>query len=479
MSEKWLVLKFGGSSVRGLDQWRAIEARIRERRAEGFRVLLVCSAIEGITDLLEQIARSPSDASLMAKFTERHERLANDLGVDGRSWIAKANGHILTLRQELETAPSPRATARLLAWGEWLSTRLGWAWLQNDMEVEWVDARGLLEVRPDAECSERRQWLSADCMPGHDPAMRSGLEGCWPVVITQGFVAGMPGGGTALLGRGGSDTSAALLGGRIDAERVEIWTDVPGVFSADPRVLAEARLLRRLDYAEALEMAASGAGVVHARAIRAAAATGTPVWIMDTTRPELEGTRINGAVTSGEGAKAVVCQPGMAVLLLQNIDPRQQVGFLAWVFAVIASRGISIDLVATSETTTTVALNARANHLDGSDLEAVAEQLRERCKVDLHADCVTLNIVGRGVRTALARLEPAFSQFGSTPLLMVSQSANDLCLSLLVRRGDETTLLQAAHRALVPPSGEEQRFGPSWAALQAGDDEVAAAGGQV
>lgn len=479
MSDQWLVLKFGGSSVRGIDQWRSIAERIRERRAEGYRVLLVCSAVQGITDLLHDLSKSPADEALQTRFAERHVRLASELGIEGGEWISKARSRVARLSSELREAPSPEKTAELLALGEWLSTRLGWAFLQKDMAVEWIDARGLLEVKPDFERSERRRWLSADCRPGADAAMLAGLNGCGPVVITQGYVARMPDGGTALLGRGGSDTSAALLGGRIGAERVEIWTDVPGLFSSDPRLIPQARLLRQLDYAEALEMAASGACVVHARCIRAASETRTPVWIRDTGRPDLEGTQINGHIPRREGAKAAVCQKGMAVLLLQNIDPRQQVGFLAWVFAVIAGRGISIDLVATSETTTTVALNREANHLGAEDLAGLADELRQRCTVDLHADCVTVNIVGRGVRTALAKLGEAFTGFGNAQLLMVSQSANDLCLSLLVNRGDEQGLLQAAHRALIPSVPDGELFGPSWEELEAQGREAVAAGGRA
>jgi diaminopimelate decarboxylase/aspartate kinase len=478
VSDKWLVLKFGGSSVRGLEQWRSICDRVAEGRAGGYRLLLVCSALEGITDLLHDISRAPADDELHACFVDRHRTCATALEVDAREWIEKAADQCDSLRSELAAKPSPAVVAKLLALGEWLSTRIGWAFLKRHCEIDWMDARGLLEVVEDPERSERRQWLSADCQPGADAALREGLDGCADVVITQGYVAGMPGGGTALLGRGGSDTSAALLGGRIGAERVEIWTDVPGLFTADPREVPHARLLRQLDYAEALEMAASGASVVHARCIRAAAATGTPLWIRDTAQPEIGGTHINGETTPEQAAKAVVCQRGMAVLLLQNIDPRQQVGFLAWVFAVIAARGISIDLVATSETTTTVALNLESNHLEAGDLAGLVEELRARCKIDLFQDCVCVNVVGRGVRTALARLDAAFANFEASPLLMVSQSANDLCLSLLVNRGDEKALLGAAHQALIPGKANEL-FGPSWLELQGSTGGAAVAGGRA
>jgi diaminopimelate decarboxylase/aspartate kinase len=382
VSEKWLVLKFGGSSVRGLDQWQAIAERIRERRAQGYRLVLVCSAVEGMTDLLHDLTRRPGDQPLIDRFLRVHENLAKELDIDGRQWINKARERLSRLAGESGSTLSLPVIAEVLATGEWLCTRLGWAFLQQEFETEWVDARGLLEVKPHDKHSERRRWLSAECECGPSSSLRAGLEGCWPVVVTQGYIAGMPGGGAALLGRGGSDTSAALLGGRIGAERIEIWTDVPGLFSADPRVIPEARLLRQLEYAEALEMAASGASVVQPRAVRAAAATNTPVWIADTARPDIGGTHINCQANTAEGARAVMCQQGMAVLLLQNIDPRQQVGFLAWVFGVVASHGVSIDLVATSETTTTVAINREANHMDANDLAALADDLRARCKVD-------------------------------------------------------------------------------------------------
>jgi aspartokinase len=155
----------------------------------------------------------------------------------------------------------------------------------------------------------------------------------------------------------------------------------------------------------------------------------------------------------------------MAVMLLQNLDARRQVGFLAGVFDVFRRRGVSIDLVATSETTTTVAINREANHLDRCELEALAADLSPLCSVERFDDCVCVNLVGRGARTALSRLQSAMRHFDERPLLMVSQSANDLCLSLLVLAGDHEPLLEAAHAALIPP-GEAGGFGSSWESLQ-------------
>lgn len=291
------------------------------------------------------------------------------------------------------------------------------------------------------------------------------------LLITQGFVAKHPQGGTALLGRGGSDTSAALLASRVGARHIEIWTDVPGLFSADPRVIRDARLLQVLHYDEALEMTASGAKVVHSRCIRAAADAEIPIHVRDLSRPEFAGTTIrSGKVSALEGVRAVCHQPNMAVLLLQNLDTREHVGFLAWVFSQIAAAGVSVDLVATSETTTTLAINRTTNHLDDKTLDKLEEQLRERCAVTVHPACSGINLVGRGARVALKDIDAENSFFADHPLLMMSQSANDLCISILLHSDDAEDLLRVLHARLISERLDtayaQEVFGLGWQEIQ-------------
>jgi diaminopimelate decarboxylase/aspartate kinase len=324
-------------------------------------------------------------------------------------------------------------------------------------------------VLDEPEISPARQWLSARCKPGADQDLQKRWQTLSPVVITQGFVARAGARQTALLGRGGSDTSAALLAGRLGAFEVEIWTDVPGLFSADPRLVPEARLLTQLHYDEALEMAASGARVVHPDCIRTAAATATPVVIRDSARPQLNGTRISDGIDNRKGkslpgVKAVTCQKGIEVFLLQNIDSRREVGFLARVFDIFRRHGLSIDLVATSETTTTVSINGPANHLNERMRNELVSELQTQCMVKAFSDCVCINLVGSGVRTAFARLQSSMAFFDDHPLLMLSQSANDLCLSLLVEFRDHEKLLKSAHTMLIPAETESSAgvFGDCW-----------------
>ena len=464
MADKWIVLKFGGTSVAGRPQWDVIAALVKARQSEGFRVLLVCSAVAGVTNRLGALADDPGSVEMRQELMEIHRALGRDLDVEDSLWLDQAESRVGRCLQDLDKDPGPRFRAALLAMGEWMSTTIGSLFLRQKLAANWVDVRDVLEVAPEKDLSPARRWLSAACSAGEDPGLAGLWSGLNPVVITQGFIARTREGETAVLGRGGSDTTAAILAGRLAAERLEIWTDVPGLFSADPRLIKEARLLTEVSYDEALEMAASGARVIHGRCIRAAAITRTPVVIRDLNRRSVPGTRIGEGVSEAVGIKTVTCQENMAVLLLQNLDMRHQVGFLAEVFGIFRTAGVSIDLVATSETTTTVAINCEANHLGQDELQALVAALGEKCKVKLFDNCVCVNLVGRGARTALSQIQQVMRHFDERPLLMASQSANDLCFSLLVKAGDQETLLQGAHRCLIPqddgnPAGV---FGASW-----------------
>jgi diaminopimelate decarboxylase/aspartate kinase len=480
VTNTWRVLKFGGTSVIGRRQWETIASLARQRLDDGHRVILVCSALSGVTDALQTLADSADDydAGDLTAILERHLELANELQVDAQELVCKAAEDITRLLDQLASSQnrnfSYAAMASLLPVGEWLSTHIGALYLARSMPVEWVDTRDALQALPEPGQSVRRARLAARCNNEFDEVLCDSWSEKARLLITQGFVAAHPEGGTALLGRGGSDTSAALLAGRLGADIIEIWTDVPGLFSADPRVIPQARLLQTLNYDEALEMAASGAKVVHSRCIRAAADANIPILVRDLGQTDFVGTMIRTdesvSAKGAEGIRAVCRQPHMAVLLLQNLDTREHVGFLAWVFEQVSEAGISVDLVATSETTTTIALNRVSNHLDDATLESLADTLRQRCAVTVHAQCSGINLVGRGARTALSDIDSKSGFFNDHPLLMLSQSANDLCISLLVHSADAEKLLMILHEAVIGKGLDAENkarvFGPSWQEIQ-------------
>ena len=209
-----------------------------------------------------------------------------------------------------------------------------------------------------------------------------------PVLITQGFIARDSAGDTVLLGRGGSDTSASYLAALLGAKRCEIWTDVPGIYSANPRQVPTARLLKHLDYDEAQEITSTGAKVLHPRCIPPVRAHGIELHIRCSQMPDAVGTVITSQ-TEGQGAqvKAISQKSQVTLISMETLGMWQQVGFLADVFAVFKRHGFSIDLVSTSEMNVTVTLDPASNSLNP---DLVNDLLRDLAVLpDADSDCAS------------------------------------------------------------------------------------------
>src|SRR5262249_49245597 len=268
----WIVLKFGGTSVSSLANWANVVRIVAERRAQGARVLIVHSALTGITDRLERLldaAIGQAQEEELRAIDECHRRLASDLSVPLGEDVERRLAELREIAAgvALVGEVSERTRARVLAAGELMATDIGARYLRREgLEVAWLDARALLRAERAAGAA-RTSVLSAVCSFGPDAALRRELEALPPVVITQGFIASDEDGNTVLLGRGGSDTSAAYLAAKLQAQKLEIWTDVPGMFSANPRSTPTARMLKALHYDEAQEIASNGAKVLHPRCI--------------------------------------------------------------------------------------------------------------------------------------------------------------------------------------------------------------------
>ena len=289
------------------------------------------------------------------------------------------------------------------------------------------------------------------------------------MLLTQGFISRHADGGTAILGRGGSDTSAAYFGALLGAQRVEIWTDVPGMFSANPREVPDARLLTRLDYYEAQEIATTGAKVLHPRSIKPCRDAGVAMAILDTERPELPGTTIDGNAVTVPGVKAVSRRNGIVLVSMEGIGMWQQVGFLADVFARFKKHGLSVDLIGSSETNVTVSLDPSENLVSSNVLAALSEDLAEVCRVKVIAPCAAITLVGRGMRSLLHKLSDVWAEFGRERVHLISQSSNDLNLTFVLDEDLDEDMLPRLHALLAQcgamPVTETAVFGPSWRSL--------------
>ena len=465
----WIVLKFGGTSVSSLANWRNIAAVAQARRAAGARVLIVHSAVTGITDRLEKLlvaALKQEHEEALTGIENRHRQLAAELGIEVGAELEK---HFAELRQiavgvGLMGEVSDRTRARVMATGELMATQLGARFLRSQgLNVDWADARTLLKSDQRRGASARASLLSATCSFAPDEAMTGRLNALAPIVITQGFIASDDAGNTVLLGRGGSDTSAAYLAAKLSAERLEIWTDVPGMFSANPRSMPTARLLRSLHYDEAQEIASNGAKVLHPRCILPARQYRIPLHVYDTRHPNLEGTVIGAEGADGAAqVKAICLKKGITLVALDSPGMWHQVGFLADVFQIFKAHGMSVDLVSTSETNVTVSLDPTANTLDGKLLDELVADLSRLSRVQVIGPCASVSLVGRNIRAILHQLGDAFQLFAEQKIYLVSQAANDLNFTFVVDEDQGDRLVEQLHELLIRPVPGDRVLGPTW-----------------
>jgi diaminopimelate decarboxylase/aspartate kinase len=468
-STAWRVLKFGGTSVATLANWRSIADTVQQRSADGSPILIVHSALSGVTDLLERAFAAAIEQGASAELLalqERHLSLARDLGL---SVVPSFDAQFSSLRARLESiseggVPTARDRAAVIAHGELLATALGEAFLcAQGLQAVWLDARQVLRAVRREAATEQAAYLSATCDFRPDAAVQAKLREMGSIVVTQGFIAGDSAGDTVLLGRGGSDTSAAYFAAMLEAQELEIWTDVPGMFSANPRATPAARQLLELSYDEAQEIATAGAKVLHPRCLLPVRQYGIPLSVYATQSPTLGGTRISES-PAGEGGqvKAICAKNGVTLVSMDSPGMWHQVGFLADAFQVFKQHGLSVDLISTSETNVTVSLDPQANSLGPAVLDALQRDLLPLCRAQVIGPCASVSLVGRNIRGILHGLGDALELFAEQRIHLVSQAANDLNLTFVVDEAQGARLVADLHELLIATAPGDRVLGKSW-----------------
>ena len=468
-------MKFGGTSVATLPRWQNIRELVASRRAEGARVLVVVSALTGITDALKQLCAQGDQGKrneAAQAITQRHYELLGHMQLALPDTLAVRLHDLAALADEGAAALGELAwQAKVQAHGELMSSALGAAFLSHSgLPTQWLDARDCLAAIALPNQNERTRLLSSMVDSRPDPVLAARLASQGEIFITQGFIARESQGRTVLLGRGGSDTSASYFGALLKAQRVEIWTDVAGMFTANPRQVPGARLLQRLDYEEAQEIASTGAKVLHPRCLSPLREPRVPLLIKDTNRPELEGTVIGPEVREhAPSVKAISARKGITLVSMESVGMWQQVGFLADVFAQFKQHGLSVDLIGSAETNVTVSLDPTENLLDSDAIAALATDLAKVCRVKVIAPCAAITLVGRGMRSLLHTLSGVLAEFGQLRVHLISQSSNNLNLTFVVDESVVDDLLPHLHDLLIAAGAlrtdDSALFGPSWQTL--------------
>lgn len=436
-----LVLKFGGSSLADAACMRQAAARVEAALPQA--PLVVLSAMGKTTNALFDMARQAEQGdldgamALLARLRAQHEQAARELCGGAAPDLSAAFEELelllrgVALLREL----SSRSMDAIASFGERLSTRVFAAFTG----AAWLDARTVL--RTDARFGEAQPDLPAIQRLVHarlEPLLEPGRA-----VVTQGYIGATAEGLTTTLGRGGSDYTAALLGAALAAKEVQIWTDVEGILSADPRVVPGAVPIPELGFAEAAELAAFGAKVLHPATIQPAVEANIPVTVRHTARPGGRFTTISGEVATGRAVTALASRGPVTILTVSSTRMLAQSGFLARLFEIFGRQGTSVDLVATAEVSVSLTVEADA------PVEALRRELSAFATVAVSEDRAILAVVGERLRRTPGICERIFTALRGINVEMISMGANEINLSLVVRRQEADKALQLLHAALI------------------------------
>jgi diaminopimelate decarboxylase/aspartate kinase len=463
-----IVIKFGGTSVSTRLTWNNILAITKKHISAGMQPVIVCSALTQISNKLEKAVEAAllnEHQSILTDIHNSHLTLANELEVNPE--LIKEERYQLeqwlTGIALLKQAPA-KTHAQVLSMGEIMMTRLGHKFLeQQGISCVGYNASELLTSTPFPD-GESANFLSARCDSEYDPQMvEKFLSSGGQAVITQGFFASNPQGETVLLGRGGSDTSAALIAAKLNAFACEIWTDVPGIYTANPHQLPHARLLKKLNYDEAQEIASMGAKVLHPNCIPPLRRAKIPMFVKFTQMPEHSGTLITKDIDeTAPLIKSIQVKNSILLISIDTLHMWQQVGFLSDVFSTFKHHGFSVDLLSSSEFNVTLSLDVNSKIHDRAGINTLLEALNQFGRAKLIEPCSAVSLVGHHIRTVLPHLGPALEVFEAKQVYLMSLASNDLNLTFVVDESQANLLCQKLHHLLIENNPQIFYYSKSW-----------------
>ena len=447
-----VVMKFGGTSVADADAIGRVASIVRRQiqlDPEEAPVVVV-SALSGVTDRLIAVARAAEDgqgdaaASALAELLDRHVEIAArltsgsaqaELLADVRREFDGLIGLVQALAVLREV--SPRSLDAVVAVGELASSRMvAAALLERRIPAAWMDARRVM--RTDAEHTVAVPDLIDTCDRALEHVAPLLAQG--KVVVLGGFIGATANNITTTLGRGGSDYSAAIFGSCLDADEIQIWTDVDGMLTADPRVVAQPRVVPRLSFAEASELAYFGAKVLHPSTILPAVSKNIPVRILNSHRPDNPGTTITRETGALDGQlSAIACKRDVTVIDITSTRMLMAHGFLRRLFEVFERFKTAVDVVTTSEVSVSVTVD------DTRRLEAIADNLRNFADVACEREMAIICAVGENLRMDATLFGRAVTALERIPLRLVSQAASRRNITFVLRDADVPHAMTRLH----------------------------------
>jgi aspartate kinase len=424
---------------------------VAQQRTDSVVPVVVVSALGGVTDTLLALAAAArgGDATAVSDgiraLLVRHLEQAAGLGVPGETLRLDYDRDAEALRGALDTiqlrgAGEPAALDVVAASGELLSSRLmAAAMAASGLNVAWIDARDCVMTDDRYTCAAPlAEETNVACHAVLGPVVERGA-----IPVLGGFIGRAPDGSTTTLGRGGSDYSASLVGAAIGADEIQIWTDVDGMLTADPRIVYDAEVVGHLSFSEASELAYFGAKVLHPSTIFPAVSRSIPVRILNSRRPEAKGTLITADPPPGNRPfAALACKRGITVIDITSTRMLMAHGFLRRVFEAFERHETAVDVVTTSEVSVSVTVD---DNRRGPDIVAELLQFGE---VTVEEQMAILTVVGDRLATnstLAARIIGAMTGF---PLRMISQAASRRNVTIVLPEASLAPAMTHLHREL-------------------------------
>ena len=447
-------MKFGGTSIGDAAAIKRTISIITKKMRS--KPVVVVSACSGITNLLHQLVDFTEQGDkehseqIITSIKDRHKATVDELAscVDPKrptpdtaeinQKIDKLCNSLWTLSKAHLGGQIPDADkAYMISLGEYLSSNIV-CFMMNavGLKTAWVDARHFMITSNNYLCA------SAD-IPQVTKRANTVIEKAFKsadAVITQGFMGVTLEGDPTIMGRGSSDYTASLLGMVLDADRVEIWTDVDGICTADPNIVAEARGISKLSYEEAAELARFGAKVLHPLSIEPAASKNIPLYVLNSMNADAEGTVVMNNQCIFDGVKSISYNENIRVINFYSPKMINTTGFLTRIFSAFEKHDISVDMISTSEASVSVTVDAKAQ------IDPVVKELSKIGNVTVDRDKSQVSIIGKNIIGVKGAVAAVFEAVSDSKIYMMSQGSSFLNLSIVVDRPELMNVVRKLHK---------------------------------
>lgn len=435
------VMKFGGTSVKDAAAIKQAIEIIKSRKGKRF---VVVSAFSGVTNALVEITRNLDSHEIEKAFEistylrEKHLKVAANLELGLEKYINLRFRELEKLINAVDIVGEVTDKTRdvIFSQGEILSSCI---------VSDYAKKSGLNAIHADS-----RNFIRTDSaftkaevdFPATEKELKSFSEKSFAgsdVVICGGFISSDLAGMATTLGRGGSDYSAAIIASVLNASKLEIWTDVDGILTSDPRIVSGAKLIRRLSYAEASELAYFGAKVLHPKTIYPAVSKGIPVYVLNSKNTGSPGTEIVNEQKINNIVKSISSRKGITIINIHSNRMLGAYGFLAEVFEVFKKHRVSVDLITTSEVNISLTIDSEEN------LDAVVRELEKFSRIELFRNRAIISVIGEGLRNAKGIGARFFGVLKDINISMISLGASEVNLSIIVDEQDCDIALVKLH----------------------------------